>query len=55
LRDGSTVTINDAFIREKIVHPDAKVIAGKFEQEMPKTDLSDQEVEEIVEYLQTLK
>jgi cytochrome c oxidase subunit 2 len=55
LRDGSTVTVNDAFIREKILHPDAKVIAGKFEQEMPKTELSDHEVEEIVEYLQTLK
>jgi len=55
LQDGSTVTVNDAFIREKILHPDAKVIAGKFEQEMPKTDLSDHEVEEIVEYLQTLK
>jgi len=44
-----------SFIREKILHPDAKIIAGKFEQEMPKTELSDQEVEEIVEYLQTLK
>jgi cytochrome c oxidase subunit 2 len=55
LRDGSTVTVNDAFIREKILHPDAKVIAGKFEQEMPKTELSDHEAEEIVEYLQTLK
>jgi cytochrome c oxidase subunit 2 len=55
LRDGSSVTVNDAFVREKILHPEAKVIAGKFEQEMPKTDLSDQEIEEIVEYLQTLK
>jgi len=55
LQDGSSVTVNDAFIREKILHPDAKIIAGKFEQEMPKTELSDQEVEEIVEYLQTLK
>jgi cytochrome c oxidase subunit 2 len=55
LRDGSSVTVSDAFIREKILHPEAKVIAGKFEQEMPKTDLSDEEIEEIVEYLQTLK
>jgi cytochrome c oxidase subunit 2 len=55
LKDGSSVSVNDAFIREKILHPEAKVIAGKFEQEMPKTDLSDQEIEEIVEYLQTLK
>jgi cytochrome c oxidase subunit 2 len=55
LRDGSSVTVNDAFIREKILHPEARIIAGKFEQEMPKTDLSDEEIEEIIEYLQTLK
>jgi cytochrome c oxidase subunit II len=55
LTDGSTVTVNDAFIREKILHPDAKIIAGTFEQEMPKSDLSPEEIEEIIEYVQTLK
>jgi cytochrome c oxidase subunit II len=55
LRDGSAVTVNDAFIREKLRHPDAKVVAGTFEQEMPKTDLTDEEIEEIIEYIQTLK
>jgi cytochrome c oxidase subunit II len=55
LRDGSSITVNDAFIREKILHPEAQIIAGKFEQEMPKTELSDQEIEEIIEYIQTLK
>jgi cytochrome c oxidase subunit 2 len=55
LRDGSNVTVDKAFIREKILRPEAKVIAGKFEQDMPKTDLSDEEIEEIIEYLQTLK
>jgi cytochrome c oxidase subunit 2 len=55
LRDGSTVTVNDAFIREKILHPDAKIVAGRFEQEMPKTDLTQEEIEEIIEYIQTLK
>jgi hypothetical protein len=55
LRDGSTATVNDAFIREKILHPEAKIVAGKFEQEMPKTDLSSEEIEEIVEYIETLK
>lgn len=55
LRDGSTITVNDAFVREKILRPEAKVVAGRFEQEMPKTDLSDEEIEEIIEYLQTLK
>jgi len=55
LRDGSTVTVNDAFIREKLLHPDARVVAGTFEQEMPKPDLTDEEIEEIIEYIQTLK
>jgi hypothetical protein len=47
LRDGSSVTVNDAFIRKKILHPEAEVVAGKFEQEMPKTDLSDEEIEAV--------
>lgn len=55
LRDGSTVTVNDAFIREKILNPNTKVLAGKFEQEMPKTDLTPEEIEEVIEYIQTLK
>ena len=55
LRDGTTVTVNDAFIREKLRHPEAKVVAGTFEQEMPKPDLTDEEIEEIIEYIQTLK
>jgi cytochrome c oxidase subunit 2 len=55
LRDGSTVRVNDAFIRDKILNPNAKILAGKFEQEMPKTDLTPEEIEEIVEYIQKLK
>lgn len=55
LKDGSTVTVDDAFIREKILHPDAKIIAGTYEQEMPKTDLTPEEIEEIIEYIHTLK
>lgn len=55
LADGSTATVNDAFIREKILNPNAKILAGKFEQEMPKTDLTREEIEEIIEYIQTLK
>ncbi|HEY5991556.1 MAG TPA: c-type cytochrome, partial [Candidatus Udaeobacter sp.] len=55
LKDGSSVTINDAFIREKILNPNVKILAGRFEQEMPKTDLTPEEIEEIIEYMQTLK
>lgn len=55
LRDGSSVTVSDAFIREKILNPNAKVLAGTYEQEMPKTDLTPEEIEEIIEYIHTLK
>jgi cytochrome c oxidase subunit 2 len=55
LKDGSSVIVNDAFIREKILNPNAKVITGTYEQEMPKTDLTPEEIEEIIEYIQTLK
>ena len=55
MRDGSTVTVSDAFIREKMLHPEAKRVAGEFEQEMPKTDLTKEEIEEVIEYIQTLK
>jgi cytochrome c oxidase subunit 2 len=55
LKDGSTVTVDDAFIREKILHPEAKIVAGTYEQEMPKTELTDQEIDQVVDYLKTLK
>ncbi len=55
LKDGSTVTVDDAFIREKILHPEAKIVAGTYEQEMPKTDLTDEEIDQIIDYLKTLK
>ena len=55
LKDGSTVTVDDAFIREKILHPEAKIVAGTYEQEMPKTELTDQEIDQIIDYLKTLK
>jgi cytochrome c oxidase subunit 2 len=55
LRDGSAVTVNDAFIREKILNPNAKILAGTYEQEMPKTDLTPEEINEIIDYIQTLK
>jgi cytochrome c oxidase subunit 2 len=55
LKDGSTVTVDEAFIHEKILHPEAKIVAGTYEQEMPKTELTDQEIDQIIDYLKTLK
>jgi cytochrome c oxidase subunit 2 len=54
LTDGSVVVANDAYLRESIVHPDAKVVAG-FDDVMPTPALTDEEVDEIIEYLKTIK
>ena len=54
LTDGSVVVANDAYLRESIVHPDAKVVAG-FDDVMPAPALTGQEVDEIIEYLKTIK
>ena len=54
LTDGSTVTADEAYLREAIVNPSAKVVAG-FDDVMPKPDLTDEEVNALIEYLKTLK
>jgi cytochrome c oxidase subunit 2 len=55
LSDGSVATVDDAFVRQKIVEPNAKIVAGTFEQEMPKTDLTPEQIDQIIDYLKTLK
>ena len=54
LKDGSTVTDDDAYMRESIVDPSAKVVDG-FDDVMPKPELTDEEVNQVIEYLKTLK
>ena len=54
LTNGSTVTADDAYIRESIVNPEARIVEG-FDNVMPPSELTDKEVDEIMEYLRTLK
>jgi cytochrome c oxidase subunit II len=56
LEDGSTVTADAAYIRESIYEPNAKIVAG-FMPVMPSFDgtLSDDEVDAIIAYIQTLE
>jgi cytochrome c oxidase subunit 2 len=54
MTDGSTVTVDENYLRESIVDPDEKIVAG-FDPLMPKTPLTDKEIKEIVDYLKTLK
>ncbi len=55
LKDGSTVTAEENYIRESILYPTAKIVAG-FEPVMPtfRGQLKDQEITAIIEYLKEL-
>ena len=57
LADGSKVTADDAYLRESILQPNAKIVAGYPASVMPAygTLLKDDEVNAIVAYLHTLE
>jgi cytochrome c oxidase subunit 2 len=54
MTNGSTITVDDAYLRESIVKPDAKIVQG-YDDLMTKTELTDEELEAMVKYLETLK
>ena len=56
LADGRSVTADEDYVRESILEPQAKVVAG-FQPVMPtyKGKLKDQEITAIAEYMKTLK
>jgi cytochrome c oxidase subunit 2 len=55
LSDGRTVTADEAYLSESIHDPNAKVVAGFPGNVMPKFDLTDQQINAIVSYIETLK
>ncbi len=56
LRGGATVLVDENYLRESIVDPQAKIVAG-FEPVMPtfKGRLKDKEITAVIEYLKTVK
>ncbi len=54
LKSGTTVTADEAYLRESIVKPDAKIVDG-FDDVMPVPELTEAELNQILEYLKTLK
>lgn len=57
LADGSTVTADDAYLKEAIVDPALKIVKG-YAPIMPatyKATLNDQQIQDIIEYIKTLK
>jgi len=54
LGDGSVIAIDDAYLRESIVHPSAKLVKG-YDDVMPVPTATDEEVEQMIQYLKTTK
>lgn len=54
LEDGSSVVADDAYLRESITQPAAKIVQG-FQNSMPVFPLTDEELNAVLEYLRTLK
>jgi cytochrome c oxidase subunit 2 len=53
LQDGSTVTADEAYLKESIVQPGAKVVQG-YSNIMTPAQLNDQQVKAILDYLKSL-
>jgi cytochrome c oxidase subunit 2 len=53
LADGSTVTADDAYLRESIVNPSARRVDG-YTISMPKRELTDAQVDALVAYITAL-
>jgi cytochrome c oxidase subunit 2 len=54
LAGGASMTADDAYVRESILKPGAKIVA-EFDDVMPVPELTDEELSQILEYLKTLK
>lgn len=54
LADGSTVTVDDAFIKQSILEPTVTIVEG-FPPVMPPYALTDEEISNLIAYIKTLK
>lgn len=54
LADGSTITIDEEYLRESIVDPSAKIVDGYDPVMAPYGHLSDSEIQSLIEYLKSL-
>jgi cytochrome c oxidase subunit 2 len=57
MEDGSTVQVDEAYLIESIIHPDAKIVQG-FTNAMPKNfgdQLSEAQINDLIEFIKSLK
>ncbi len=54
MSDGSSITVDEEYLRESIVSPNAQIVAGYNPVMAPYSHLSDSEIQSIIEYLKSL-
>lgn len=54
LEDGTTITVDEEYLRESIVEPNAKIVEGYNPGMASYSYLSDAEIESLIEYMKTL-
>jgi cytochrome c oxidase subunit 2 len=55
LSGGGTVIADDAFLAESILQPQAKIVAGFENQQMPAYSFTEEQIADIIAYIKTLK
>lgn len=63
LADGSTVAADDAYLKNSVLHPNDQIVAGfpagvmpaQFIDPVTKKPISDQQIDDLIAYIQTLK
>lgn len=55
LSDGRTVIADDAFLAESILQPQAKIVAGFENQQMPAYSFTEEQIADIIAYIKTLR
>lgn len=55
LTDGTTVVIDEKYFAEAIRHPDAQIPVNYEPGSMPESELTDEEMRQIIDYVKTLK
>ncbi len=53
LEDGSTITVDTAYLRKSIEQPQADVVAG-YTTQMPENDLSPAQIDSVITYIEEL-
>jgi len=55
LADGSSVVVDDAYLKESIKTPNAKIVEGFQPNAMPQFTFTDAQIADLVEYIKTIK